>query len=62
MKIKALCAFAGKISMSKGEVIEYDDPAVLEDLISAHYVEQVLQTNVPKKACKKKAVVANENK
>lgn len=62
MKIKALCTFAGKISMSKGEVIEYDDPSVLEDLISAHYVKQVLQTNAPKKACKKKAVVSNEDK
>lgn len=53
MKIKALRSFAGRISMSNGDVMECNDPVVLSDLIRAHYVEQVLPGDEPKKPSKK---------
>lgn len=55
MKIKALVSFSGAFSMCKGEVLEYGDEYVLQDLLTARYVEEVEET--PKKKVKK-----NENK
>lgn len=40
-KVKALTSFAGIISMSAGEVAEIADNAVLKDLLSAGYVEEL---------------------
>ena len=41
MKIKALCSFAGAISMAKNEVKDCDDSFVVNDLLSCGYVEVV---------------------
>ena len=41
-KVKALTSFAGIISMSAGEVAEIADNAVLKDLLSAGYVEELI--------------------
>ena len=51
MKIKALVGFAGVLTMKKGEILEYGDKAVLQDLLKAKYIEEV-----------KKDVKSNENK
>jgi len=51
MKIKALVSFSGAFSMSKGEVKEYSDKAILQDLIKAKYVEEV-EPEKPKKGVK----------
>ena len=39
--------------MAKGEVIECDDKAVLDDLIDAGYVEPVEEKKAPKRSVKK---------
>lgn len=49
---KALISFTGVISMSIGEVGEITDPAVVQDLLDAGYVEAVKEDK-PKKATKK---------
>ena len=41
MKVKALVSFSGAFSMYKGEVKEYNDKAILQDLLQAKYVEEV---------------------
>ena len=41
MKIKALCSFAGAISMTKNEVKDCDDSLVVNDLLSGGSVEVV---------------------
>ncbi|OLS02420.1 hypothetical protein [Tissierella creatinophila] len=41
MKIKALVSFSGVFSMYKGEVKEYDNEHVLNDLLLAGYIEEV---------------------
>lgn len=41
MKIKAITSFSGKLTMAKGEVTEYGDKAVLQDLLEAGYIEEV---------------------
>ena len=41
MKIKALCSFAGAISMVKNEVKDCDASLVVNDLLSCGYVEVV---------------------
>ena len=41
MKIKALCSFAGAISMAKNEVKDCDDSFIVNDLLSCGYVEVV---------------------
>ena len=52
MLVKAKHSFAGVISMGKGEERELSEGAVLKDLLSAGYVEEV----------KKKAVKQSESK
>lgn len=49
MKIEALTGFCGVLSMSKGEIREYSDEAVLTDLISAGYVKEVHEESRMKK-------------
>lgn len=41
MKIRALCAFSGTISMAKGDVCECTDQYVVDDLLRAGYIEAV---------------------
>lgn len=41
MKIRALCAFSGMISMAKGDVCECTDQYVIDDLLQAGYIEAV---------------------
>ena len=41
MKIKALCSFAGAISMAKNEVKDCDDSFIVDDLLSCGDVEVV---------------------
>lgn len=51
MKIKALVSFSGAFSMYKGEVRDYDNKIILNDLLLAGYVEEVKENT--KKATKK---------
>ena len=55
-KVKATVSFAGKISMSAGEVGEIADKAVLSDLLLAGYVEELSEkkADAPKSPAKKK--------
>lgn len=41
MKVKAKISFAGLVSMRKGEEREISDEAILSDLLSAEYVEEI---------------------
>jgi hypothetical protein len=41
MKIRALVSFSGALSMSKGEIRECSNKAILQDLLQAKYVEEV---------------------
>ena len=59
MKIKAKVSFGGVLSMGKGEVREYENEAVLSDLLRAGYIEPVDAEPAEKAAPKKKAVKAN---
>ena len=43
MKIRAKNSFCGTLCMTQGEVREYDDTVVLQDLLQAGYVEEVKQ-------------------
>ena len=54
-KVKATVSFAGKISMSAGEVGEIADKVVLSDLLSAGYVEELSEkkADAPKSPAKK---------
>ena len=66
MKVKALCSFAGAISMAKGEVRDCEDPYIVDDLLSCGYVEAV-ETPSPEeppaeKKPRKRTVKADENK
>lgn len=54
MKIRALTSFSGMLCMAKGEVIEYDNKSVLDDLISAGYIECLEEEKkAPKRSVKK---------
>lgn len=64
MLVRAKVSFAGGFSMGKGEVREVDD-ALLSDLVSCGYVEEVKETNtkIKKKVnATEKADGENENK
>ena len=41
MKIKALCSFAGVVSMAKGEVKDCEDMYTVNDLLTCGYAEAV---------------------
>ena len=55
-KVKALVSFAGIVTMGKGETKDIDNENIVNDLVSAGYVE----TMEEKKATKGR--VKNENK
>lgn len=40
MRYKAVIGFSGEVSMSKGEVRELNDKAVIEDLLRCGYIEE----------------------
>lgn len=42
-RCKALVCFSGKVSMRAGEVRELNDPAIVNDLIRAGYIENMEQ-------------------
>lgn len=51
-KVKALKSFAGIVSMHTGEVKDIDDSNIVNDLVSAGYIEEVKEpakTKTPKK-------------
>lgn len=63
MKIKALVSFSGLISMGIGEERDITDNEVLNDLLSANYVEEVRPTiKSETKPVTKKGVKKDENK
>lgn len=49
MKVRALISFAGAFSMYIGEEKECSDPAILQDLLQAGYVEKVEKSKKVKK-------------
>jgi len=57
MRVKALKSFAGKVTMSFGEVREIKDKVVLKDLLRAGYVEEIKEDEDKGK----KKVKADEN-
>ena len=57
-KYRALVSFAGKVSMSEGEVRDINNPKIEKDLLNAHYIEEILPPppapkTEPKKRTKK---------
>ena len=72
MKVKALISFCGKLSMGKGEVIDCRDEALVNELVSAGYIERVeepkaepeqpAEAPAPKPTKKKKAVKPDGDK
>lgn len=53
---RALVSFAGKVSMSEGEIREINNPKIEKDLLDAHYIEEILPPapkSEPKKRNKK---------
>ena len=52
MKIRALTSFSGVLCMAKGEVIKCDDKLLLDDLLSAGYVEPLEEKKAPKRSVK----------
>lgn len=52
MKIRALTSFSGVLCMAKGEVIKCDDKSLLDDLLSAGYVEPLEEKKAPKRSVK----------
>lgn len=41
MKIRALTSFCGALTMAKNEVLDCDNEVIVQDLLSAGYVEAV---------------------
>jgi hypothetical protein len=52
MLYKATISFAGKISMTQGEIRDISDSPVVKDLIKAGYIEKVEKTGKKKTAKK----------
>ena len=46
-KYRALVSFAGKVSMSEGEVRDINNPKIEKDLLNAHYIEEILPPPAP---------------
>lgn len=44
MLYKAKVSFAGKVSMTMGEVREISDSSIVKDLLKAKYIEEVKET------------------
>ena len=53
MKYKAIVGFSGIVSMAKGEVKELTNPAIIDDLLSANYIEEVKKRGRPPKGVAK---------
>lgn len=53
MLYKATISFAGKISMTQGEIRDISDSPVVKDLIKAGYIEAVEKKTAKKKTAKK---------
>ena len=62
MFIKAICSFSGALTMCQGETREYNNQAVLDDLLRAGYVEEVIETSSKTKKSTKKAVTEDGTK
>lgn len=54
MRFKALKTFTGKISMYQGEERTILDQKLIDDLLNAHYIEQVVEKKAERKVTKKK--------
>lgn len=52
-KVKAKVSFAGVVTMATGEIKEIADKAILDDLVSAGYVEEIKATPTKETAKKK---------
>lgn len=65
MKIEALTSFCGVLSMARGEVRDYNNEAVIADLLSAGYIktvdEQTESAEKKSKASTRKGVKADES-
>lgn len=46
-KYRALVSFAGKVSMSEGEVRDINNPKIEKDLLKAKYIEEILPPPPP---------------
>ena len=46
-KVKAKTSFAGVVTMGIGETREIEDKAILDDLLSAGYVEEIKKSDTP---------------
>lgn len=53
MLYKATISFAGKISMTQGEIRDISDSPVVKDLTKAGYIEPVEKKTARKKTAKK---------
>ena len=69
--VRAKVCFTGVFSMSQGDIMEYSNESVLQDLLDAGYIEHVLPVNEnkaiaenekAKKKTTKKVVKNNEDK
>lgn len=61
-KVKAKLSFAGIVTMGAGETREIIDAAIIKDLVSAGYVEEIGKTSTtPKAPAKRKKGDANED-
>lgn len=49
MKYRALVGFSGIVSMAKDEVKELADQNIIDDLLSANYIEEVKKRGRPPK-------------
>lgn len=61
MKIRALESFSGALTMYKGEVIDYDNKPVVDDLLRCKYVEEVKKDDTPATKAKR-SVRKNDSK
>lgn len=53
MKYKALKSFSGLVSMFEGEIKEIENKDIVNDLLNAHYIEEVKETKKTTKRTKK---------
>lgn len=54
MKYKALKSFSGLVSMFEGEIKEIENKDIVNDLLNAHYIEEVKETKKTTKRTTKK--------
>lgn len=56
MRIKANKSFCGILTMSKGEIREYGNEAVLSDLLNAGYIEEATEESAEEQTQRVKTV------